>query len=377
MSAPDQHGEQWRPRVVVCGTGFGRTYLAATRQPSAPVELVGILARGSARSRDCARHYEVPLYTDVDQLPDGVDIACVVVSAAINGGRGAELAQRLMARGIHVLQEHPLHQAELAECLRHARRHRVVYHLNTHYVHLEPVARFVEAARRLLAGQPALFVDALTCFQVLYTLVDILGSALGGVSPWEFAAAPDAGAAEVLRSVNGRIAGVPVTLRVQNQLNPVERDNGGHVMHRVTLAAEGGNLLLANAHGPVLWTPRLHMPADYAGAVTVDACAAPDLDVPGVRCLAPPDGASYREVVRDQWPAAAGRALAGLRRAILVGEDPLPRGQYHLALCRLVAEITTALGQPEIDAPPAPDILLADELVAGQPPNSQAKASAR
>ncbi len=105
-----------------------------------------------------------------------------MVNAGLNGGRGAELAQELMDGGLHVLQEHPLHQAELAACLRQARRRGVVYHLNTHYVHVAAVASFIRAARRLLEQQPLLFTDALSSLQVLYPLLDILGQALGGVT---------------------------------------------------------------------------------------------------------------------------------------------------------------------------------------------------
>jgi thiazolinyl imide reductase len=357
-------GDRWQPRVVVCGTGFGRTYLAALRRPGMPFRLDGILAQGSQRSRACARHYEVPLYTAVDELPAGLDLACVVVNSGLNGGRGAELAQELMSRGLHVLQEHPLHQAELAACLRQARRHGVVYHLNTHYVHVGAIACFIGAARRLLEHQPAVFADALSSLQVLYPLMDILGQALGGIRPWSLAARPPAGG--VLRSVDGLVGGVPVTLRIQNQIDPGNRDNGPHVMHRVTLATEGGNLLLANTHGPVLWTPRLHMPEDYRDAVTVADCAAAHLDLPGVSGLTPPGAVSYRQSIGDDWPAAAARALLALREAVLSGADPLPRGQYHLALCRLVADITGQLGRPQPAPSGEPMIMEASELACGQ-----------
>jgi thiazolinyl imide reductase len=361
---------QWRPRVLVCGTGFGRVYLAALRLAGMPFELAGILARGSPRSQACARAYQVPLYTDIEQVPADVQVACVVLNSGLNGGRGAEVAQQLMARGIHVLQEHPLHQAELAGCLRQARRNSVVYHLNTHYVHVGAVACFVRAARRLLADQPALFVDALTSFQVLYTLIDILGQSLGGIRPWSVTslAPPTAAGSEVLRTVNVLLGEVPVTLRIQNQVHPTRRDSGAHIMHRVTLGTEGGNLLLATTQGPVLWSPRLHMPADYQQAVTIAESGAEDLDLPSVSWLTAPGGPSYREVIGQEWPRAAAQALLALRQAILDGADPLPAGQYQLAVCRLVADITARLGSPEVQVSGEPAIRRASELVCGGDP---------
>jgi thiazolinyl imide reductase len=357
-------GDGWRPRVIVCGTGFGRTYLAALRRRGMPFELAGILARGSQRSRACAGYYGVPLYTSPEELPPDIEVACVVVNAAPNGGRGAELAQDLMARGIHVLQEHPLHQAELAACLRQAHRNGVVYHLNSHYVNVDTVACFIRAARRLIEHQRPVFVDALTSFQVLYPLMDILGQVLGGVRPWSLTARPPAGG--VLRSVDGIIGGVPVTLRIQNQIDPRNRDNGPHIMHRVTLATEGGNLLLANTHGPVLWSPRLHMPADYSDAVTVADSAAGHLDLPGVSCLTSPEVPSHREVIGQEWPLAAGRALLALRDAVLAGQDPLPLGQHQLAICRLVADVSDQIGRPEVVPSGEPLIAEATTLACGE-----------
>jgi thiazolinyl imide reductase len=336
---------QWRPRVVVCGAGFGRVYLSALRGPRMPFELVGIVGRGGARSRACAEHYEIPLYTDVDDLPT-IDIACVVVGGALNGGPGAQLAQRLLARGCHVLQEHPLHHRELAACLREARRRGVIYHLNAHYLHVDAVRRFLGAAGRLRQHQAPLFVDALTSIQVLYSVFDILTRAVGGIRPWSLSIAD--GRDGVLRSLHGTLGGVPLTLRVQNALDPVERDNGAHVTHRVTLATGGGDLLLANAHGPVLWSPRLHMPPDYQGVITVAQSGATHLDLPATAVVGPERGPTHREVIGEHWPRATARALRELRRAILAGADPLPGGQHHLALCELTAHATALLGPPAL-----------------------------
>lgn len=350
----------WRPRVVVCGTGFGRVYLAALRREGMPFELAGILARGSPRSRACAALAGVPLYTDFDALPAGVDVACVVVSAGINGGQGAELAQRLLARGIHVLQEHPLHHDELAACLRQAHRSRVAYHLNTHYVHVAAVRRFVAAARRLAARQAVLFVDVLCSFLTLNPTLDVIGQALGRLQPWSLAG--PSGPGGVFRGLDGTIAGVPVTLRVQNQLAAGNRDNGAHLLFRVALGTEGGHLLLASPHGPVLWHPRPHMPDAYRDAAGIEAAIDGALDQPSMSCLGPAGAPSYRRILADEWPAATAAALLDLRAAILRGEDPRPRGQYQLALCRLTAAVTGRLGPPELLRTADPRVLATTDL---------------
>jgi thiazolinyl imide reductase len=361
-----------RPRVVVCGTKFGRVYLAAFRSPDFPFELAGILARGSMRSRACARYYDVPLFTHPDQLPADVDIACVVVGAAISGGLGAELAQALMARGIHVLQEHPLHHDELAECLRHAHCHGVTYRLNTHYIHVEPVRRFITAARALFRQQRPLFVDAACAFQVAFTLFDILGQALGGVRPWAFTEPPpqpnlltQSGDIEApFRSLDGMIAGVPLTLRIQQEMDPGDPDNYSHFFHRITFGTEGGNITLVNTHGPMLWCPRPHMPPDLRDAIALDDSTAEHLNFSSATPLGPAEGPTYREVLGSLWPAAVRRAMLYLRRAILEDEDPRRQGQYYLTLCRLTQDANARCGPLQLRRRTAPRILSGDDMMA-------------
>nr|BFE59212.1 hypothetical protein GCM10020063_037380 [Dactylosporangium thailandense] len=356
-----------RPRVLVCGTDFGRIYLAALAAPDAGFELAGILARGGARSVACAAHYGVPLYTTVAQVPSDVEIACVVVGGAVTGGPGAELASALLARGIHVLQEHPLHHDELAGCLRTAHRHGVVHHLNTHYVHVAPVRRFVAAARALLARQRPLFVDAMVAVQVTYTLWDILGRALGSVRPWSFAGPQPAGPEAAFRSLDGTLAGVPLTLRVQQEMDPSQPDNFAHLFHRITIGTEGGHLTLVNTHGPVLWSPRPHMPADAASVVAFEDSAAGHLDFASTAPLGPAEAPSYREVLARLWPDAVRHALRELAADLPDPAAARRRGQYHLALCRLTADVNARLGPPAMRRHPAsPQVLPAAALAVAE-----------
>jgi pyochelin biosynthesis protein PchG len=362
-------------RVVVCGTTFGQVYLEAFRQPGLPFRLAGILSQGSERSRACADHYGAPLFTDVAQLPEDVDIACVVVRGGLLGGRGVELVGRLVERGIHVLQEHPLHHDELAECLRRARSHGVVYQMNSFYVHVAQTRAFIAAVRALLDRQRPLYVDAACGFQLAYSLLDVIRQALGGVRPWALAAplVPDpglralTGAAAPFRSLEGVIAGVPLTLRVQNQLDPGDPDNFAHLMHRVTVGTESGSLTLVSTHGPVVWTPRPrypHIPRDPGSRPYFEGGAAGGPAVPSAVVLGPATAPTFRDVFRTEWPAAVGRALLQLRRAILDGEDPLRWGQHHLALCRFWQEIAARLGPPERLAGSLPPVLSDEQVMA-------------
>ncbi|MFE1854896.1 Gfo/Idh/MocA family oxidoreductase [Streptomyces sp. NPDC059489] len=349
-------------RVLVCGTNFGRFYAeAASRRPG--YALAGILSRGSTASRTYARSLGVPFYTDVDDLPADIDAACVAVSSSISGGQGSELARALMDRRIHVLQEHPVHLTELTDNLKHARHRGVQYRLNTHYPHVAPVRAFTDAARRLVAQQRPLFVDAAAPIHLMHPLVDILGQAMGTLRPWRFAD-PAPLPAEIgpqpFRSLHGLFAGVPLTLRVHHQLDPSDRDNHALHWHRISLGTEGGVLTLADTHGPVLWSPRLHIGRDTDRRFVLDGPGTGGLGFATTTVFG--NTGTFRTVFSDLWPEAIGRALDGLREAVVQEGDALRTSQYELAVCRIWTDLAARLGPPEIVRPATPRPLAVSDV---------------
>ncbi|MEV1293168.1 Gfo/Idh/MocA family oxidoreductase [Pseudonocardia sp. NPDC049635] len=361
-------------RVLVVGTNFGRVHARGVRSAPVEFELAGLASRGGARSRREAEEFGVPHLTfpedpaalgEIDGI-DGIDAACVAVGSAVSGGRGAELACALLERGIAVLAEHPMHPDELATCLRTARRNGVAFRLTTHYPHVAPVRTFLAAAGRLRARQPPLFVDAATPVHVLQPFLDVVARALGGVRPWSFGT-PDPFPAEAvaragregpLRSVQGVVAGVPVTLRVHNQLHPGDRDNHALLWHRIAIGCEGGVLTLADTHGPVLWTPRLHASRDTDHRLDLDPGGPDRLSTTE---LAP--AGTQAGIVTGLWPEAVAHALRGLRAAAEAGTDPLRDGGLDLAVARMWVDLVGRLGPPESIRPRPPEVLDAADLM--------------
>ncbi|MCE7007289.1 Gfo/Idh/MocA family oxidoreductase [Kibdelosporangium philippinense] len=345
-------------RTIVCGTNFGRLYLDALRALP-QFELVGLLSRGSGYSAALADRLGVPSYSRVEDLPAAVDVACVVVPSGVPAGVGTALAVRLLARGVHVLQEHPLHPDELATCLRAASAHGRQYRLNTHYPRLPEVRRFLEAATRLRGKRKLLFADVVTPVHLLQPVVDIIGQALGGLSPCTFGEPVGSGP---IRTVDGVIAGVPLSLRVHHQLDPTDHDNHALFWPRITVGSDGGVLTLADVHGPVLWSPRLHSRREDDHRLTL---AGGSLELPTTSTLGPVvrHQPTYAEAFRTIWPAAIGAALTDFATAMGETADPLRWGQRDLAVCRRWQQLLDRLGQPDLIRPATPTPLAVSELV--------------
>ncbi|SDI11996.1 thiazolinyl imide reductase [Actinokineospora alba] len=350
-------------RVVVCGTRFGQVYLSALARAE-DYELAGIVARGSARSTALARDYGVPLYPSVDSLPDDIDAACVVVSTAVGGGSGADLAKALLERGIHVLQEHPVHPTELADCLKVARRTGSQYLVNTFYPHLEPVRRFTAAARKLVTLRKAVFVDAMCAIQVSYDLIDILAEVFDGLKPWSLAPVPQ-GAGLPLACAHGQVGGVPLTLRVENRMQAGD-DSTSLFLHRITIGTDAGNLMLANTHGPVIWSPVLRVRSDEMGrflpVAAQDGSWADDFGGRTADYLGPAESPTWATAVDELWSGGVVTAMDDLRGRVEAGADPLRRGRRALAVAHAWKDLTEAIGYPHAATPDAGDPLTVADL---------------
>ena len=346
-------------RVVVCGTTFGRFYLRSIKQLANEFALVGILARGSSQAVQCAREYNVPLYTSVEQLTtENVDLACVVVRSTVVGGKGTTLANDLLRKGIHVLQEQPVHHDELAQCLRSARQAACCYRLNSFYPDLELVRNFIVTARQALRQSEAVYIDAACSIHVLFPLVDILGQSLEGFRPWNFLTAANPGTTDPFSCLHGQLKGIPIHLRVQNQINPADPDNYTHLLHRIVIGTDSGSLMLTDSQGLVLWSPRLYVGHRVNGVLDTEG-ADPLLDLSTTELVQPFRPASFRQVFANYWPDSISHSLSRFREAILSRENDQALAQYQLTACQVWQDISQKIGPARlIDAqPPKPAAL--------------------
>lgn len=364
-------------RVVLCGTNFGRLYAHAIRRLPERFELSGVLCRGNAKSIEFARRMGVPAWTSVEQVPDDVDLACVVVGSSVSAGAGSDLAQQLLSRGLHVLQEHPVHPDDIAAALRTARKHGVQYRLNTHYPRVRPVREFTAASRVLAERSSIRFIDAATSVHVLQPFLEILSDAMGGLRPWAFddpsprSARLDAVAhlKNPLTTVHGVIKGIPLALRVHNELHPADRDNHALLWHRIALGSDAGVLELADTHGPVLWSPQIHsertadanLILEPAQLRAVSGAESERLDLLSTTVAGAP-ASTIGEIFTDLWPDAIDSALMAMAGAVDQGLDVLRAGQSTLTAATAWADLGRRLGGANSIRPPRPPVLTAAAL---------------
>lgn len=335
-----------KTKVLVCGTTFGQVYLGGIQQASSDYELVGILSTGSEQSRQCSERYGVPLYTDIDQIDtSNIDIACVVVRSSIVGGKGTAIARQFLEKGVHVMQEQPVHLDDMMTCLKVARENRCLYMINTFYPYIETVHQFIQNAQKIKQSSKLVYIEATCSVQVMYPLLDMLNQSIDGLSPWSINKTDLKNG--IFTIMTGKIKDIPYDIKIQNQLDANNPDNFFHLFHKIDFYYEGGRLSLSDTHQHSIWYPRVFVPNDEQGNLNLYTDNT-FLRLPvSEQSNADAQEISYQNIYEQLWPKATTVALRQCENYINKPKESKKYLQQLLTLCQFWNQIGNQMGPVE------------------------------
>jgi thiazolinyl reductase component of yersiniabactin synthetase len=248
-------------KILVCGSNYGATYIRALAASQDAIQLAGILSTGSARSLAYAQHANVAHFTHIDQIPAGsIDIACV----AVPGEAGHQLSVSLLAKGIHVLCEHPIGLGQMRKALDIAKQHQRIFQVNAHFADLPAPQAFYQGLAVANQMGPALHYDLAVNLRTLYSSLDMVGRALGTLKDIQIVppylinkVASDLASDQVPMFASVLLVSpqVHITLLCQNFASAADDGSATLLNHRLSATFTHGNLLMAESNGPVMWFP--------------------------------------------------------------------------------------------------------------------------
>ena len=332
-----------RYKVVVCGTGFGKYYIKGILKLKQLFKLVGIVSTGSKKSLEVAEECKVPLITDINCItPETVDIACVVIKSTILGGNGTEIALRLLEKGIHVIQEQPIHFRDYQSCLLASKKTGCKYQLNTFYPNLYAINKFINISNKMKEIIPITYIIAESSIQVLFPLLDILNKIFEGLSPYKLERL-NGELKQRFRILVGNIKSVPITLLIDNQMNVDTPESNMALFHRITLGTTKGKLTLTDTHGTVLWTPIIHEELRERSQKKKSFLESIKVQEEAIS----KDISTLGEIFDKQWPEAMERGLTDFYNSLINHQYITVEDQRLLTLCQIWQEIGNMLGPYE------------------------------
>ncbi len=331
-------------KLAVCGTGFGSFYAEAASQKPESVQLSGIVAKGSERSIRCAKHYEVPLYKSIDELPEDIDIVCVAVRTGSLGGKGTELALQLLQRGISVILEQPVHHDELKQCYKAAIKGRACFMTGNLYVNMPEIKRMLSVADMLKRkGANIEYISAGSSVQAFYPFAEIINRLLPAKKISLEEVSENAGG---FKHAYGRIGEIPFLFEYGNQMDPEDPDNHMQLLHRFSIYYDAGRLELTDTRGPLLWYPRLNMPWSVLSGGGFPEKYPEHMYEQSVQVLSPDINLNkpYYKFVEDSWVECIGEDIDKMILLINDQKEFLMKAQQEQKDSRLWNSMTATLG---------------------------------
>ena len=329
-----------KKKVIVCGTTFGQIYLEAIKS-NPNLELVGIVAQNSECSKLTAQKYNVPLIQSIEELPEGIDIAFVVIRSSCLGGPGTDIARSLLEKDINVLQEHPVHYKDIEELAKVANKHKKIYQVGNLYRHMEQVKNFITCAKELNEKNELLYMKAAFSSQVSYPAIDILLDALPVGVGLTIENQIDCDGFKIL---TGKMKSIPFTFEIHHEVNPKDPNNNMNFMHEIEFLYAAGRLMLSNTFGPLLWYPKMNTDIGHA----IDRSYPPHMLENSGALLGSFGGETFKDVLEQLWPNAVGQDVK-LMEQLLKSKGAMRRGlQKEMAVAKLWNEITAEIGYARI-----------------------------
>lgn len=335
-----------RKKVIVCGVRFGQFYLEAVSR-AADFELAGILSTGSKESVECAQLYGIKQYSRVEELPEDVDMACVVVRTGVLGGKGTELVEQLMQRKINVILEQPIQTEELKSCYKNAVKYGVAFTVGNLYANLKTVQKFLSLAERLMKHQQVLYVNVNMATQVSFPLAYILArlfprckkAVVTGVNITKSS----------FDTAEFMLGDVPVSVRAQNQMEAGSGDNYTHLFFDISIGFPAGTLILTDIHGAVIWRARMTVPDNIRVPHELEKKADENMREDSIRVLYASEDTSYNNILSNIWTEAILTDIVYLSQ--LSDGKNIKENNYKNMLILKAAELwhtfTNAFGYPK------------------------------
>lgn len=335
-------------RVIVNGVGFGQFYLRALEELKEEYELVGILSRGSEWSKKCAYKYGVPLYTDIDEITkDMVDLVCVVVKSTVVGGAGSNIVEKILEKGINVIQEHPVHQEDYIKSIKMAQKNNCSYRLNTFYPDLINVAHYIKLSKGLRKYCNIKCINAECSVHVLFPMIDILGRVIGKLRPWKFEKVKNTLIESPFSMIQGYIGDVPICINVQNQFEPKDPENSILLFHRIVTYTECGNLIMTGTNNNIIWEPSMNKQLGEDGFFHAEE-ENEFLDLLVYEMDNVNEGKTLREIYLQVWPDSIRRFMKRYYYDFINESKNNKEVQFLLGACQVWKDLGQCIGATEM-----------------------------
>ncbi|WP_324825836.1 bifunctional Gfo/Idh/MocA family oxidoreductase/class I SAM-dependent methyltransferase [Sinanaerobacter sp. ZZT-01] len=242
-------------RVIVCADAYAEAYFSALKGLNHTFEIAGLMAENTDANRKFAERCQTQLYTDIDALPDKIDLGIIARAVPFSLGGCSTVAEQFIERGIHVYQEEPVQKDILIHLMKKAKKNSLCYRVGKPYLRLPAMQAFCSCMKKVLEDRAVYEIgidaDLGICYSIIYLLMNILPKARS-LTSLNF---KEVSSGRYV--VFGEMGDIPF----QFQTNAL-RHSPFPVLHRIIVNTDRGSLSLNGSQGPIFWEEAVKVPLE-------------------------------------------------------------------------------------------------------------------
>lgn len=332
-----------RLKTIICGVRFGQFYIEALKKYSDEFEIVGIMSTGSSKSVKYAEKHGIKVFTSYEEIPEDIDLACVIIRSGVLGGDGTEITCNLLKKGINVIQEQPIHTKDLLACLKIAKQHNAFYKIADFYLDLPFIKNFISCVSEVLQKKDCTYIEMTCANQVSYTMIDILIEIFGNSKKLSIYQSETKCGPYGL--VMGTVGEIPILFKVYNMIEANDPDGGIYELHKIKMEFNDGTISLEDTHGPIIWKPKFCVIHDYFIEKKNKIEKQTLLRESSLTLFQSDKLSDFESILSCEWPKAIGKMLCKFKKDI-INKNNLMSAQKQILGVSCWNSITDVLGHP-------------------------------
>lgn len=169
-------------KAIVVGDIIEGSFIDYIEKMGEYINIIGILELKTDMSLKQSYNKNLPLYSSIEELPEGIDLAYITMSSKIVD-KEKNLCFELLDNNINIVQEKMFSRTKSIECLKKAKDKNLKYVVLNPYMELDITNQFIKKNKKMLAMQKCNYIEAVFPIEHLYVVINIINKVLENFIP--------------------------------------------------------------------------------------------------------------------------------------------------------------------------------------------------
>lgn len=237
--------------TIICGKVSGNFIVESLFKLKDIIEISGIFEVNSKTTIRDAYFNNLPLFTNIKNIPNNTKLAYVPFNSEIN--RDVDIVRYLLNRGINVIEEIPKSKKDTIKYLKEIKSKNCYYLIRNLYEETEISKMFIRKAKQIMQEQKIIYIDSFISKDMLFSIFKLIKSSLNENFCFDIKTFSH----DEFITISGKISEITFCFKVYDPININNRCK--YYENKLEFVFEDGSLILEIFKNIIIWENRRNL----------------------------------------------------------------------------------------------------------------------